>query len=115
MEKKVQQIFSDGIDIKEDAMLRLNPKLFDLLLQDQSSGKHILWATSDYASNGDGFQENDEIKAEIGTKSRNRNFVYNTPLLLGIPFTVRLGETAIATARAKALKIDSRQWWLSLP
>ena len=67
MEKKAPQIFSDGIDIKEDAMLRLNPKLFDLLLQDQSSGKHILWATSDYASNGDGFQENDEIKAELIT------------------------------------------------
>lgn len=40
---------------------------------------------------------------------------YRTPLLLGTPFTLREGATAMATARAKALKMDSRQWWLSLP
>ena len=41
-----------------------------------------------------------------------KNFVtfsYSTPLLLGMPFTLREGATAIATARANALKIDSRQ------
>ena len=57
----------------------------------------------------------DEIKAEIGFKTRSRNFVYNTPLLLGTPFTLRLGAIAMATARANALKMLSRQWWLSLP
>ena len=34
---------------------------------------------------------------------------YSTPLLLGTPFTLREGATAMATARAKALKMDSRQ------
>lgn len=35
---------------------------------------------------------------------------YSTPLLLGTPFTLREGATAMATARANALKMDSRQW-----
>ena len=67
MEKKTQQIYSDGIDIKEDAMLRLNPKLLDLLLWDQSSRKNIIWATTDYVSNGIGFEENSEITAALIT------------------------------------------------
>lgn len=34
---------------------------------------------------------------------------YSTPLLLGTPFTLREGATAMATARANALKMDSKQ------
>ena len=55
--------------------------------------------------------EDPEVSMPETTSERS----YKTPLLLGTPFTLRLGATAIATARAKALKMLSRQWWLSLP
>lgn len=38
-----------------------------------------------------------------------RLWVYKTPLELGTPLTRREGEIAIPTARAKALKIASKQ------
>ena len=40
---------------------------------------------------------------------RMKKLRYSTPLLLGTTFTLREGATAIATARANALKMDSRQ------
>ena len=43
------------------------------------------------------------------SRLRKTRLPYSTPLLLGTPFTLREGATAMATARANALKMDSRQ------
>lgn len=51
------------VDIKENAIMRLDTELLSILLQDKSSGKNIIWATEDYVSNGIHFDKTAEIKA----------------------------------------------------
>lgn len=50
------------VDIKENAIMRLDTELLSILLQDKSSGKNIIWATEDYVSNGICFDKTAEIK-----------------------------------------------------
>lgn len=50
------------VDIKENAIMRLDTELLSILLQDKSSGKNIIWATEDYVSNGIYFDKTEEIK-----------------------------------------------------
>ena len=52
------------VDIKENAIKALDPKLLKLLLRDKTTGKNILWATSDYVQYGDGYATYDEITIE---------------------------------------------------
>lgn len=49
------------IDILENSVMKLDPKLLTILLQDKNSGKNIIWATDNYVSYGVGFSKNDEI------------------------------------------------------
>lgn len=49
------------IDIKENSIMELDSELLSILLQDKNSGKNIIWGTDNYASNGLGFNKNDEI------------------------------------------------------
>lgn len=49
------------IDVKENFIASVDSELLAILLQDKNSGKNIIWATDDYASNGFGYGKNDEI------------------------------------------------------
>ena len=55
------------VDIKENEILNSDPKLLEILLKDNSSGKNIIWATNDYASNGEGFSADDQILPDLIT------------------------------------------------
>lgn len=57
-------MFNEMIDIKEDILLSVDLELLNILLKDNSSGKNIIWATSDYESNGIGFDYNSEITVD---------------------------------------------------
>ena len=52
------------IDIKENDLLKLDPELLAILLQDKSTGRNILWATDNYAKHGEAYAFSKEIKAE---------------------------------------------------
>lgn len=60
-------LISDGIDVLEDAIQALDRELLDILLIDRTTKKNILWATTDYKTNGVGFQENDAITPDVIT------------------------------------------------
>lgn len=51
-------MFNEQIDIKEETM---DSEILNILLKDNTSGKNIIWATSDYESNGIRFDFNSEI------------------------------------------------------
>lgn len=53
-----------SIDIKENALYRLDKKLLSTLLKDRSSGKNIIWGTDIYNSHGFGYQSHDYITVE---------------------------------------------------
>lgn len=55
------------IDIDEQALLQQDGVLLDFLLSDQTTGKNIVWATEDHASQGSGFAAEDEITVEAIT------------------------------------------------
>jgi len=51
------------IDIKENALQALDPKILAILLKDKTTGSNIIWATYDYLSCGGGYNFEDEITA----------------------------------------------------
>ncbi len=53
-----------SMDIKENALYRLDKKLLSTLLKDRSSGKNIIWATDNYSSHGFGYRSHDYITVE---------------------------------------------------
>jgi hypothetical protein len=60
------------VDIKENDIYAISPDLLHLLLKDHTMSKadeqvNIFWATDNYASLGEGFQYNDQIKCEAIT------------------------------------------------
>ena len=81
------------IDIKENEILNSDPKLLEILLKDNSSGKNIIWATNDYASNGDGFSEDDQILPDLITGENGE---------LIKPRTEKTKEEKLARIRDKA-------------
>lgn len=58
---------AQGIDILEDSVRSLDRELLDILLRDRTTGKNILWATTDYVSYGPEFGEFCEITPELVT------------------------------------------------
>ena len=54
-------MFNELIDIKEEQLLSIDTELLSILLKDNSSGKNIIWATTDYQQNGIGFEFGSEI------------------------------------------------------
>ena len=54
------------IDIREDYLLKKD-KLLEILLQDKTTSKNILWATDSYATMGEMFTPQAEIKTELVT------------------------------------------------
>lgn len=60
------------VDIKENDIYAISPELLHLLLRDNTMSTkdkqvNIFWATDNYASRGDGYQYNDQIKVEAIT------------------------------------------------
>lgn len=43
------------IDVLEQDILDVSPFLLDLLLQDKTTGRNIVWATDDYIANGSAY------------------------------------------------------------
>lgn len=62
------------IDIKENALLKLDTELLTILLKDMSSGKNILWGTDNYIDHGFGYAVNDEIFPRLLT-GKNGNIL----------------------------------------
>lgn len=63
MEKKID---TPSIDIREDYLLKKD-NLLEILLQDKTTGKKILWATDSYDSNGHLFAPNAQITTDLIT------------------------------------------------
>jgi hypothetical protein len=55
------------IDIKENALLRMDDGILETLLKDHSTDKNIIWATDNYEQLGDGYSFSDEIKIPLIT------------------------------------------------
>lgn len=55
------------IDVKENAIKEIDPKILALLLKDKTTRKNIIWATDDYVVLGDGYGSDDEIKVKAIT------------------------------------------------
>ena len=62
------------IDVKENAINSLSPKILGYLLKDKTTGNNIMWATDDYAIYGDGYSNSDFITIESIT-GENGNII----------------------------------------
>ena len=56
-----------NIDIKENDLLKIDRSLLEILLQDKTSGKNIIWATDNYSNYGEFYTSEKEIKIELIT------------------------------------------------
>ena len=65
-------VSDNSIDIKENDILRRDPKLLDLLLLDRTTGMNIKWATHDYAQHGKDFLYGDQIRVHCITHRYGR-------------------------------------------
>ncbi len=63
-----KEISSISIDIREDYLLKKD-NLLEILLQDKTTGKNILWATDSYDSNGHLFAPTANITTDLITGS----------------------------------------------
>lgn len=61
-----QKKYTKNIDIREDYLLKKD-NLLEILLQDKTTGKNILWATDSYESKGELFASQAEIITELVT------------------------------------------------
>lgn len=61
-----QVINTQNIDIREDYLLKKD-NLLEVLLQDKTTSKNILWATDSYVTIGEMFLPHSEIKTELVT------------------------------------------------
>lgn len=61
-----QEIQSKNIDIREDYLLKKD-NLLEILLQDKTTGKNILWATDSYEKMGESYLFKSEIKTGLIT------------------------------------------------
>jgi hypothetical protein len=89
---KKNEKFSDSIDIRENYLLKKNSML-DLLLQDKTTGKNILWATDSYESKGSKFVPNAHITSDLIT-GKNGNLIQ--------PRAVKSKEDQLLRTRDKA-------------
>ncbi len=63
-----------NIDIKENTLVKIDPELLEILLEDKSSGKNIIWATDNYAKHGDLYKEDCQITTSLIT-GRNGSII----------------------------------------
>ena len=59
------------IDIIEDDIAKINPRLLKILLKDKTTGKNILWCTKDYVDNGPQYDEHLQILPELITRDNS--------------------------------------------
>lgn len=59
-----------NIDILEDDIASINPMILQILLQDKTTRKNIMWCTTDYEENGPEYAETAEIRVELITGER---------------------------------------------
>ena len=55
------------IDISESEILEKYPEVLDILLQDQTTKKNIIWATSNYEDFGESYAKTNQIKSDLIT------------------------------------------------
>ena len=55
------------IDIKENDLLKIDSSLLEILLQDKTTKKNIIWATDNYSKYGELYTSEKEIKIELIT------------------------------------------------
>lgn len=71
MSEKVASVeaaeLSQDIDVLEDSIMRLDINLLKILLKDKTTNRNIMWATTDYDSLGEGYEEFSEITPELIT------------------------------------------------
>lgn len=60
-------LFDISLDIREDAIMKYDPKLLGILLYDRTTKRNIIWATDDYADRGGDFCASCEIRPELVT------------------------------------------------
>ena len=80
------------IDILEDYLLK-NNHLLEILLQDKTTGKNILWATDSYQSKGSRYLPNDSMETDLIT-GKNGNLIQ--------PRAVKSKEEQLLRTRDKA-------------
>lgn len=56
-----------NIDIKENDLLRLDPRIVNILLRDKTTGENLIWGTDNYASLGKDYEENSFMRVELIT------------------------------------------------
>lgn len=64
------RINQSGIDIKENTIQTLTPKILAYLLKDKTTRKNIIWATDDYTMYGKGYSYDDFITVKSITGER---------------------------------------------
>ncbi len=55
------------IDIKENGLLKIDAGLLEILLQDKTTGRNLIWATDNYAKHGEQYFADRQISAELIT------------------------------------------------
>ena len=87
-----QKKYTKSIDIREDYLLKKD-NLLEILLQDKTTGKNILWATDSYESKGAMFAPNVPITSDLVT-GKNGNLIQ--------PRAVKSKEEQLLRTRDKA-------------
>lgn len=87
-----QLIDNESIDIREDFLLKKD-NLLEIILQDKTSSKNILWATDSYESKGEKFTSFASITSDLVT-GKNGNLIQ--------PRSVKSKEEQLLRTRDKA-------------
>ncbi|PMC34644.1 restriction endonuclease subunit M [Bacillus sp. UMB0899] len=60
------------VDIIEDEIVDYGEPIFSILLKDQTTGRNIIWGTSDYKDLGEFYRDNEEINSNLITGIHRR-------------------------------------------
>ena len=60
-----------GMDLPEQELRKHKRTLFEILLQDKTTKKNIIWATDDYAERGEAYSFKKEIRLELISGDRD--------------------------------------------
>lgn len=72
MPKLMRSEIEKRIDILEDDIADIDPRILRLLLKDKTSKGNILWCTQDYESYGTEYDEHKPMKVELITGELSR-------------------------------------------
>jgi hypothetical protein len=60
------------VDINEDEIIEFGEQILSILLKDRTTGRNIIWGTSDYKELGDFYRDNEEINSALITGIHRR-------------------------------------------